>query len=141
MPGRLLQFQVIFKLFFFIWLTPQGQLSNFWTFFPFGLKWKPLLRRHVIISVKSFSLKIKIMSCSFVKIIYIINIFYQLRAVNEYKSEVWKGKIPCPWGVNSKKGILKKCGIFRFISRLHSKMIKRPNSRRKETYFRNKILL
>ena len=81
-------------------LTPQGQLSNFWTFFPFGLKWKPLLRRHVMISVKSFSLKIKIMSCSFVKIIYIINIFYQLRAVNEYKSEVWKGKIPCPWGVN-----------------------------------------
>ena len=81
-------------------LTPQWQLSIFWTFFPFGLKWKPLLRRHVMISVKTFSPRIKTINSSFMKIIYIFNIFYHLRAVNESKSEVWKGRISCHCGVN-----------------------------------------
>ena len=75
-------------------MSPQG------TFFPFGLKWKPLSRRHVMISVKTFSPKITTMRSSFMETVYIFDIFYHLRAVNESKSEVWKGKNLCHWGVN-----------------------------------------
>ena len=80
-------------------LTPEWQLSPQGTFFPFGLKWKPLSRRHVMISVKTFSPKITTMKSSFMETVYIFDIFYHLRAVNESKSEVWKGKNLCHWGV------------------------------------------
>ena len=73
----------------------------FWTpFFPFGLKCKALLWHRVMISLKTFAFKPKTMGSSFMKSIYIFNIFHHLRAVNETKSKVWKGKNPCPSGVN-----------------------------------------
>ena len=70
------------------------------TFFPFGLKWKPLLWRHVMISVKSFSPKVKSMNSSFIKNMNIFDIFYHFPQFEHNKSEVWKGKNLCPWGVN-----------------------------------------
>ena len=54
-----------------------------------------------MISLKSFCPEIKIMNSSFMKIIYINDIFYHLRAVNESKSEVWKGKNLCARGVKT----------------------------------------
>ena len=80
-------------------LTPQGQLSVEQTFFPFGLKWKPLLWRHVMISVKSFCPKVKSMNSSFIKNMNIFDIFYHFPQFEHNKSEVWKGKNLCPWGV------------------------------------------
>ena len=57
-------------------LTPGGQMA-FWTpFFLFGLKWKSLLRRHVMISVATFSPESKTISSSFMENIYIFIIFY-----------------------------------------------------------------
>jgi len=58
----------------------------FWTPLPFfGLKWKPLLRRHKMISVKTFSSEIKTISSSFIKSIYIFDIFYHVKA--KYENE------------------------------------------------------
>ena len=74
----------------FYWKTHPDQILHFsqGTFFPFGLKWKPISRRHVMNSVKTFSPKITTMRSSFMKTIYIFDIFYHLRAVNDSKSEV-----------------------------------------------------
>ena len=80
-------------------LTPQAQLSVEQTFFPFGLKWKPLLWRHVMISVKSSSPKVKSMNSSFIKNMNIFDIFYHFPQFEHNKSEVWKGKNLCAWGV------------------------------------------
>ena len=76
----------------------------FWTpFFPFGLKWKPLLRRPAMTSIQTFALEIKKISSSFMRSYYIhiyyIHIFHHLRAVNESKIKVCKGKILGPSGV------------------------------------------
>ena len=57
-------------------LTPGAQMA-FWTpFSPFGLKLKSFLRRHVMISVTTFSPEIKTISSSFMENIYIFIIFY-----------------------------------------------------------------
>ena len=64
--------------------------------FPFWLKCKALLRFHVMISLKTFTSKTKTMSSSFMKSIYIFNFFHHVRAVNQSKSKVWKGKILVP---------------------------------------------
>ena len=73
-------------------LTPGGQMA-FWTpFFPFGLKWKPLLRRHVMISLRTFAPETKTMGSSFTKNNYIFNIFYHFITFEPRISEVWKGK-------------------------------------------------
>ena len=80
-------------------LTPGAQMA-FWTpFFPFGLKLKPLLRRHVMISLKTFALETKTMISSFTKSIYIFDIFYHFYQFELRISEVWKGKILCALGV------------------------------------------
>ena len=55
-----------------------------------------------MISLKTFASKTKAMGSSFMKSIYIFNIFHHLRAVNESKSKVWKGKNPGPSGVKGK---------------------------------------
>ena len=69
----------------------------FWKpFFPFGLKWKPLLRRPAMTSIQTLALEIKNISSSFKRSFYIFNIFHYLRAVNESKIKVWKGKILGP---------------------------------------------
>ena len=70
--------------------------------FPFGLKWKPFLRRHVVISVRTFPHEIKIISSSIFENKSYFNNFYHLGEVNESKSEVWKGKNLCHWGVKLK---------------------------------------
>ena len=73
----------------------------FWTpFFPFGLKWKPLLRRHVMSSLKTFASNTKTMGSSFMKIICTFNIFYHFIIFEPRICEVWKGKNLCPSGVN-----------------------------------------
>ena len=82
-------------------LTPQGQLSVEQTFFPFGLKWKPLLWRYVMISVKSSSPKVKSMNSSFIKNMNIFDIFYHFPQFEHNKSEVWKGKNLCARGVKN----------------------------------------
>ena len=64
-------------------------------------KCKALLRRHVLISLKTFASKTKTMGSTFMKNIYIFNIYHHLKAVNESKSKVYKGKIPCPSVVKS----------------------------------------
>ena len=51
-----------------------------------------------MISVKTFSPEIKTVASCFIKMVYIINIFYHLRAVNEtfimkVKAQYEKGKI------------------------------------------------
>ena len=74
-------------------------MSIQWTFFPFGLKWKPLLRLHVMISVKTFSPEFKSMTSCFIKNIYNFDIFYHFPQFEPSKSEVWKGKNLCAWGV------------------------------------------
>ena len=51
--------------------------------------------RHVMIFVKSSSLKVKSMNSSFIKNIYIIDIFYHFPQFEQSKSEVWKGKNLC----------------------------------------------
>ena len=67
--------------------------------FPFWAKWKPLLRRHVMISLKTFAPGTKTMGSSFTKSIYIFNIFYHFITFEPRISEVWKGKNLGPWGV------------------------------------------
>ena len=57
-------------------LTPEGQMAFWAPFFPFGLKWKSLLRRHVMTFVKTLLPGIKTISSSFMEIMYIVNIFY-----------------------------------------------------------------
>ena len=86
-----------------IYLTPQAQLSIQWTFFPFGLKWIPLLRRHVLIAIKTFSPKVKSINSSLIKNIYIFDISYHFLQSEQNKSEVWKGKNLCAWGVKIHK--------------------------------------
>ena len=87
------------------YLTPQGPMA-FWTpFFPFGLKWKPLLRRHVMISLKTFALGTKTTSSSFIKSIYFFHIFYHFYQFELRISEVWKGKILCALGVKRIRGV------------------------------------
>ena len=63
-----------------------------------------------MISLKTFASKTKTMGPSFMRNIYIFNIFDHLRAVNESKRKVWKGKNPCPSGVTFGNGTLN--GIF-----------------------------
>ena len=53
-----------------------------------------------MIYIKTFPPGIKSLSSSFIEIVDILYISYHLRAVNESKSEVWKGKNPCHRGVN-----------------------------------------
>ena len=102
-------------------LTPQAQLSIQWTFFPFGLKWIPLLRRHVLIAIKTFSPKVKTINSSLIKNIYIFDISYHFLQSEQNKSEVWKGKNLCAWGVNILLRILifdtwsRNCALYRFI--------------------------
>ena len=67
-------------------LTLEGQMAFF--------KCKALLRRHVLISLKTFASKTKTMGSTFMKNIYIFNIYHHLKAVNESKSKVFKGKNP-----------------------------------------------
>ena len=52
-----------------------------------------------MISVKSFSPKVKSMNSSFIKNMNIFDIFYHFPQFEQTKSEVWKGKNLCPWGV------------------------------------------
>ena len=51
-----------------------------------------------MIFVKTFSPEIKAMSSSFIKNIYIFDIFYHFPQFEQSKSEVWKGKNLCAWG-------------------------------------------
>ena len=51
---------------------------------------KPLPRRHEMIFIKTFSSEIKTMSSSFMKSIYIYNIFYHLVQLEQIITEVWK---------------------------------------------------
>ena len=51
-------------------------------------------------SVKTFSPEVKSLNSSFVKNIYIFDIFYHLLQFERSKSEVWKGKNLCSQGVN-----------------------------------------
>ena len=69
-------------------LTPRAQFSIQWTFFLFGLKLNLLLRRHVMISVKTFSPEVKSMNSSFMENISIVDIFYHFPQFNQSKSEV-----------------------------------------------------
>ena len=50
-----------------------------------------------MISVRTFSSEIKSISSSFMKSIYIINIFYHFIIFEPRIFEVWKGKISVPW--------------------------------------------
>ena len=86
----------------------------FWTpFFPFGLKWKPLLGRHVMISLKTFAPKTKAMGSSFIKSIYIFNIFHHLRAGNESKSKVKRvNKNKAPFSPRDLYFILQNLGLL-----------------------------
>ena len=52
-----------------------------------------------MISVETFSPKVKSMDSSFMKNIYIFDIFYHFPQFEQSKSEVWKGKNLCAWGV------------------------------------------
>ena len=89
------------NFFFFENLTPGWQMA-FWTpFFPFGLKWKSLLRRHVMISVTTFSPEIETISSSLTAIIYIFDIFYHFFTFEPWICEVWKGENLCPLAVKS----------------------------------------
>ena len=49
-----------------------------------------------MIALKTFAPETKTMLSNFMKSIYIFNIFHHLRAVNENKGKVWKGKILAP---------------------------------------------
>ena len=97
-------------------LTPQAQLSIQWTFFPFGLKWIPLLRRHVLIAIKTFSPKVKTINSSLIKNIYIFDISYHFLQSEQNKSEVWKGKNLCAWGVKIKGIYFDEKNIHWFVS-------------------------
>ena len=56
----------------------------FWgPFFPFGLKLKSLLRRHVMTFVQTFLSEIKTISSSFMKIMYIFGIFFSKNHILE----------------------------------------------------------
>ena len=55
-----------------------------------------------MISVKSFSSKVKSMNSSFITNMNIFDIFYHFPRFEHNKSEVWKGKNLCPWGVKLK---------------------------------------
>ena len=52
-----------------------------------------------MISLKTFALETKTMSSSFIKSIYIFDIFYHFYQFELRISEVWKGKILCALGV------------------------------------------
>ena len=52
-----------------------------------------------MISVKSSSPKVKSMNSSFIKTMNIFDIFYHFPQFEHNKSEVWKGKNLCAWGV------------------------------------------
>ena len=52
-----------------------------------------------MISAKTFSPKVKSMNSSFIKNVYIFDIFYQFPQFEQSKSEVWKGKNLCARGV------------------------------------------
>ena len=67
-----------------------------------------------MISVKTFSPEIKSMTSSFIKNMYNFDIFYQFPQFEQSKSEVWKGKILCAWGVKDRPVIepLKKGGLL-----------------------------
>ena len=60
-----------------------------------------------MISVKSFSSKVKSMNSSFIKNMNIFDIFYQFPQFEHTESEVWKGKNLCAWGVKAKAGEFK----------------------------------
>ena len=53
-----------------------------------------------MISVETFSPEVKSMDSSFMKNIYIFDIFYHFHHFERSKSEVWKGKNLCSQGVN-----------------------------------------
>ena len=102
-------------------LTPGWQMA-FWTpFFPFGLKWKSLLRRHVMISVTTFSPEIETISSSLTAIIYIFDIFYHFFTFEPRICEVWKGKNLCPLGVKPVPVWLLVC------SKIYSQKAKKNN--------------
>ena len=53
-----------------------------------------------MISAKTFSPELKSMNSSFIKNVYIFDIFYHFPQFEQSKSEVWKGKNLCARGVN-----------------------------------------
>ena len=82
-------------------LTPGWQMAFWKPFFLFGLKGKSLLQRLVMISLGTFSTKIKSISSSFMKNIYIFNIFCHFIIFERSILEVWKGKNLYPLGVKN----------------------------------------
>ena len=62
--------------------------------FPLRLKWKPLLRRHVMISVNAFSPEIKTINSSVIKSMYIFISF--ITFTNSSIAKYDKGQISVP---------------------------------------------
>ena len=54
-------------------------------------------------SVKTFSPEVKSLNSSFVKNIYIFDIFYHFPQFEQSNSEVWKGKNRCARGVKKER--------------------------------------
>ena len=54
-----------------------------------------------MISAKTFSPEVKSMNSSFIKNVYIFDIFYHFPQFEQSKSEVWKGKNLCARGVKT----------------------------------------